>query len=471
MIRRLRWKFVAILTATAAVFLGIIFTTLYFSTKANFEHQSMGILQMELKDSYTPFAGGGRRTDRERPEEREADFPAENETNELGEGTGENGENSLEPGNLENEPAAGAAPETSRRQETETQSPPDRHFPILVAEKRSDGAGQTGGNRIYHLEEADISSLTSLADAMPEDLGILKELNLRCLRGPTGPDGTTRYVFADIYQEQYALRSQVFHSAVIGVLSLAAFFAFSILLSRWITRPIDQAWKMEQQFVSDASHELKTPLTVILSNISLLKQSPHIQDGNDRLRIDHIHSEAGRMKQLTEGLLQLARSDYQGQPAASSLTPVDFSYLAESCISTFEPLAFEMGKSISGAIEPDITVKGDEGKLRQLLSILLDNGCKYSAEGTSIEACLKREGSEAVLTVANEGTPLAPEELGQLFHRFYRADPSRGSVTGFGLGLSIAQCITAEHGGKISASTDGVKRNFFTVRLPLKKEG
>ena len=73
--------------------------------------------------------------------------------------------------------------------------------------------------------------------------------------------------------------------------------------------------------------------------------------------------------------------------------------------------------------------------------------------------------------MANEGTPLAPEELGQLFHRFYRADPSRGSVTGFGLGLSIAQCITAEHGGKISASTDGVKRNFFTVRLPLKKEG
>ena len=177
------------------------------------------------------------------------------------------------------------------------------------------------------------------------------------------------------------------------------------------------------------------------------------------------------MKQLTENLLTLARGDCAGSPPAESLVPVDFSFLTDSCISTFEPLAFEMGKSISGDVQPDVTVRGDEAKLRRLLSILLDNGCKYSRPDSCIQVQLKKEGQDALLTVTSAGTPLAPEELRQLFHRFYRADPSRGTVAGFGLGLSIAQSICGEHRGKITASTDGRESNTFSVRLPLCRKG
>ncbi len=413
MIRQLRRKFILIMMTISVLFLSAILLTLYYSTKASYEHRSMGMLQMALKESY---------------EMRQQD-----------------------PFSSEDVPP-----------------PPEKRVPVLIAEKKPDGTVHILHGQALPLDEQDLLSLISRAESSLSEGGIFPDQGLRWLRGRTGPDGTIRYAFTDTYPEQDALRGQLIHSLIIGILALAAFFTLSVFLSHWATRPIEQAWKTQQQFVSDASHELKTPLTVILANISLLRQSPHLTDDTDLQRVDHIASEARRMKQLTESLLLLARSDDSVRmPAPSSFVSVDLSYLAESSIATFEPLAFEMGKSISGEIEAGITVKGDESKLQQLVSILLDNGCKYSREKSSVLARLSRDGADAVFTVCSEGTPLTSDEISQLFHRFYRADPSRGTVAGFGLGLSIAQCICTEHGGKISASTDGVSTNTFTVRLPL----
>lgn len=429
MIRRLRWKFVTILMAVISLFLVIILTTMYYTNKMGYEQRSMGMLQMALQDSREP--------------RRDPSFSG-------GETGGE------------------TAPEPRPDQDRQSAGPPAQdRFPVLVAEQDGEGNVRILLNRIYQLDEDDVGSLIRQASQQNRRGGILTRQSLRFLLDPDFPDGSVRYAFADISQEQYALRWQIIYSFIIGFLALAAFLAVSVWLSRWATRPTEEAWQAQQQFVSDASHELKTPLTVILANISLLKQSPGITDRDDCMRIDHIDSEASRMKLLTESLLTLARSDGSSRKKTEDFTPLDFSYLVESCVSTFEPVAFEMGKSICSHIAEKLTVNGSEAKLRQLADILLDNGCKYSRDKSCIQVNVKQEGSEAVFSVTTEGPPLRPEELKQLFRRFYRADPSRGKVEGFGLGLSIAQAVCAEHKGKITASTDGVGANTFTVRLPL----
>lgn len=174
------------------------------------------------------------------------------------------------------------------------------------------------------------------------------------------------------------------------------------------------------------------------------------------------------MKQLTESLLTLARSD-SGQETAVC-APVDLSFIVNSSLMTFEPLVFDMDKHIIYDIEASLHVNGDEKKLRQLSDILLDNACKYSLDKGSIRVTLKKSGTkEALLTVSNEGTPLTKEEIRHLFLRFYRADTARSNIPGYGLGLSIAQSIVSEHGGRIDVSTDGSRVNSFMVRLPLQE--
>ena len=140
-------------------------------------------------------------------------------------------------------------------------------------------------------------------------------------------------------------------------------------------------------------------------------------------------------------------------------------------LAAFEPVAFEMGKNITGEIEDGIMINGDESRLRRLTDILLDNACKYSRDGgrilVSLSRSLKRAKPEALLCVASEGVPLSEDELKRIFQRFYRSDPSCGQIGGYGLGLPIAQAIAQEHRGTIWAESDGEGKNSFFVRLPV----
>ena len=238
----------------------------------------------------------------------------------------------------------------------------------------------------------------------------------------------------------------------------------SILLSRWATRPVEKAWRQQRQFLSDASHELKTPLTVILSNAELL-QSAHLDERPARWS-DNIRSEAGRMKSLVEEMLTLARADNAVRTAV--LEEVSLTDVAADCALSFEPVAFEAGKPLEEDLAEDVTVLGDREKLRQVVAILLDNAVKYGAAGGAITLTLRKTDRQARLTVANPGEPIPQEQLRRLFERFYRADDSRGEQSGFGLGLPIASTIAAEHRGTLKAESDAVSTRF-TLTLPLKK--
>jgi len=322
----------------------------------------------------------------------------------------------------------------------------------------------TGGT-YSGLEDTD--ALTAiLTDCLSQeaDEGSLPGYALRYLRQDDGL--YTQIAFVDISLETAALRQMMASYLRIGLLSLLLLAGASFLLSLRVTRPVERAWRQQRQFFSDASHELKTPLTVILSNAEMLETSD-LPERESRWR-DNILSESRQMKTLVEEMLALSRTeDAQRKPTVAD---VDLSDLSEDCALAFEPVAFEVGKPLSWDVTPALTVSGDGEKLRRLLSILLDNAAKYGAPGEGIVLSLRAERSQAILSVANGsgGHPIPPEELPRLFERFYRADASRGEQSGFGLGLPIAQAIAKEHHGALRAESDE-QATRFTFTLPLKK--
>lgn len=338
--------------------------------------------------------------------------------------------------------------------------------PILVLEISPEGTVQILKNTLYTSETPDTVSLISQVEASGQEFGKLPQEHLRFLKDHAGADGIMRYAFGDTYSEEQSLQRQITSSLLIGAGAFLSLLIFAVWFSGWAVKPVEEAWKRQRRFAADASHELKTPLTVILSNAGMIAASSELKDPEDRRRIGYIQAEAGRMKQLVEELLFLARSD--AGRLAEEKTTVDLSFLIESCALTFEPVAFDQGKQIETDVEAGLMIEGEEQRLKQLAEILLDNACKYSEPDSTIRVSLKRSTEKKLrITVTSRGTPLTKEEQRQIFERFYRADPSRGKTGGCGLGLAIAQEITRLHGGTIRAESDGVRENRFLVELPI----
>ena len=293
--------------------------------------------------------------------------------------------------------------------------------------------------------------------------------SLRYLR-EDAEGGAVRLAFADRTWERENLLALLRTCLLVGLLGLACFFVISLLLSTLALRPAERSWQQQKQFVADASHELKTPLTVILANAGiLLAHSGDMADGQ-RKWVEYIQAEAQRMKSLVEDLLFLARSDDRRSPLR--LQTVSFSDLAWEALLPFESVAFEAGVALDSQITPDLELLGDPEQLRRLVAILVDNAVKYAGPRGSASLILRPQGDEAVLSVHNTGEPIPPEHLPRLFERFYRTDSDRArSQGGYGLGLSIAKSIVDGHRGRISVSSSAISGTLFTVRLPLPGRG
>ena len=320
----------------------------------------------------------------------------------------------------------------------------------------------TGGTYADLEDTEELAAILTDCLSQEQSQGTIDGYNLRYLRQDNGL--YQKLAFVDMSMEQATLREMMGSYLQIGAAAMLLLLGVSILLSRWATRPVERAWRQQRQFLSDASHELKTPLTVILSNAELL-ESAQLPERPARWT-DNIRSEAGRMKSLVEEMLTLARADNMVRTAV--LEEVSLSDLAADCTLSFEPVAFEAGKPLQEDLAEGVTVMGDREKLRQVIAILLDNAVKYGAAGGAITLTLQKTDRQARLTVANPGEPIPPQQLRRLFERFYRADASRGEQSGFGLGLPIAATIAAEHKGTLKAESDAASTRFILM-LPLKK--
>lgn len=275
-----------------------------------------------------------------------------------------------------------------------------------------------------------------------------------------------RIAFVDLTQEQSTLTSLARNLAFVSLGTLAVFFGISLLLAQWAVRPVEKSWKQQRQFVADASHELKTPLTVILSSLDMLEQYGESEPEKKQRWLDNVRSSSLQMKTLVEEMLVLARSDNATQQV--TMAPCSLSDVVEDALMLFEPLAFEQGKTLEEDIDPHIQVTGDAGLLRRVVDIYLDNACKYSPTGSVIRVSLKEEGRRALLSVHSQGQPIPRDQLERIFERFYRADPSR-TQEGYGLGLAIATELAKLHHGRVWAQSDDTGNTFF-FSLPRSRE-
>ncbi len=333
-----------------------------------------------------------------------------------------------------------------------------------------DGEGQILLALSYNaaVDQADVTRAVSAARSTGKPFGRLPELGLRYRVEQTGR--LTQIAFADLSWEQAAARQQVLSAGLIFAVAAACFFAVSWFLSRWLVRPVEESWQRQQQFVADASHELKTPLTVLLADADILLAHQDETVGSQRKWVEYIQEEGLRMKGLVQDLLFLARGDAQGwsPPRQDALSLSD---LCQGCALSFEPVAFERGLTLSSAVSSGVTVTGSEDELRRLCAILLDNACKYCDPGGTVTLTLEK-GERAVLSVHNTGQPIPAQAQPHLFERFYRADAARSrSQGGYGLGLAIAAAITQGHRGKIDLHSAPGEGTAFTVTLPLSKKG
>lgn len=298
-----------------------------------------------------------------------------------------------------------------------------------------------------------------------EQSGVLEEYNLRFYRrvSLTGEC----IVFADMTSEQATISNLIRTCVFLGLVGFLAFFAISLFLARWAVKPVAQAWEQQKQFVADASHELKTPLTVIMTNTELM-QDPACDEDSRQRSTENIHAMCRQMRGLVEGLLELARAD--NGTARMQFEVLNWSQLVEEELLPFEPLLFEANLLLESHIMPSLPVFGSSQHLRQILNILLDNAQKYSQPGGTVYVSLVRQGGHGLLTVSTPGKALTPEECKQIFKRFFRVDQVRHMSGSYGLGLSIAENVVRSHKGRIWAE-GREDRNFFYVQLPLRDGG
>ena len=335
--------------------------------------------------------------------------------------------------------------------------PQQVRLPYFVLKTDAFGNLVAIGSSDYDLTDRTfLRMLAAAAQASQDAIGEIPEYSLRYCRV------TGSVIFADISSERQTLRSLVRTGAVLGALGLLAFFGLAVLLANGAVRPVEEAWKQQKQFVADASHELKTPLTVILTNTELL-QSPEYDETQRRAFLSGIDAMAKQMRALVERLLELARAE-NGQTAHVS-APCDFSQIAQNSALLFEAALFERGLTLQTQVEPGIMVSGDSRQLGQLVEIYLDNARKYASGGTVTVALSRCGKSRCRLSVTNEGAALSPQALREIFRRFSRADAARTRDGSFGLGLSIAQAIAQAHRGTVWAeSREGL--NCFFAELP-----
>ena len=336
----------------------------------------------------------------------------------------------------------------------------EARVPCFVAEVLPSGTVRVSGSNYYDLQDEDtLLPLVTAALSADADSGVLRTQHMRYLR----LEGAiaVRIAFMDSTFEQATLRALVRVCLLIGAAALLVLFGLSWLLSGFVTRPVARTWQNQQQFLSDASHELKTPLTVILSSADLLKTSAQPEQ---RQYVDNISVESRRMKALVEDMLTLSRTE---SGRAAPFAPLDLSDLVTDAALRFEPVAFEAGHPLQYDIQNGASLSGDRQQLDQLLDILLDNAVKYAAKDAPIRLTLDISGKNAVLAVEDPGDPIPPDKLPHLFDRFYRVDDARTGAGGFGLGLAIAQQIVRRHKGTITAASDA-RATRFTVTLPLR---
>ena len=353
-----------------------------------------------------------------------------------------------------------------------TQEPPDMPDGITPQPDRSD-PGRRGGpftaetpfaTRFFVLRFQNDGALvqadlTKIASVTEDDTAVY--LNAAVKKG-TGygycgsyrfyvtdtDDGQHLAIFLDCYQSLRAVRTVLVWSLAADALCTLLVLGLVVLLSRRAIDPVVRSAEQQKQFITDASHELKTPITVIATSLKVLEMEVGRQKWIDKAR-----GQTEKLTSLVNSLVTLSRMDEEESPLKKEPFPI--SDAVRETAESFTELAASGGHALTVDVAPDLTCCGDEYAVRQLVSILLDNAVKYAAPDSPISLALSRSRRGVTLSVSNRCEDAEHIDTSRLFDRFYRADPARSGGNGFGIGLSIARGIAEGHRGSIAAAIDG----------------
>ena len=293
--------------------------------------------------------------------------------------------------------------------------------------------------------------------------GFLLDYSLIYVKGQSGGKNYASITSLEILTDNARSITRISGMILFGCLIL--FVALSYFLASVAIKPVKETWDSQKQFIADASHDMKTPLTVILANTEIIKSREGETVENVDKWLDSTKDEAERMRRLVDSMLELSSTEVSEEKIV--LSDIALSEITERTVLQMEAVAFDKSVNIDSNIANGITVKGNEDSLSRLLHILIDNGIKYSLPGSKLTVTLSKSGRYARLSVMNEGSYIDEEDLPHLFERFYRGDKARSDGGGFGLGLAIAKNLTQSMGGTISAENKKDVGAVFTVSFPM----
>ena len=330
-----------------------------------------------------------------------------------------------------------------------------RYFSVLLDE--TGAVVETDTGQIAAVDEETAVDYAVQILAQDTQAGFLKDY--RYLISQEGTD--TRVIFLDCGASMVAFRSTLFTSLWVAAVGLAAVLFLILLFSRRLVRPLILGYEKQKRFITDAGHEIKTPIAIIQADSEVLA----LESGENEW-IQDIQHQIRRLSSLTNDLIYLSRMEEdQGR---GKFLPLSLSQVVTETAQAFQTMAKSQNKSFTIDVQPGLAMEGEEKALGQLVSVLLDNALKYAPEGGEIALALARQGKYFRLTVENTAQGITKELLENLFDRFYRGDVSRGSSQGgYGIGLSIARAVVQAHRGKISAAAKGEDKLLIAVLLPM----
>lgn len=311
-----------------------------------------------------------------------------------------------------------------------------------------------------------VNSLINAVRNIDKPEGILEQYNVRYYYVNT-PRGI-RIVFLDKGYEDQNLRELLISFSILGIIIFIGSLIVSIIISNIAVKPVEKSIKQQKQLISDMSHELKTPITIISTNTDIILSHLNSTIAEEQKWIGYIKEETKHMSELTNTMLYLAKTDeFFKQP---TLKDLNLSNIAYEIALPFESVCFENKKAFDIDISEDVFIKGDETAIKQLITILLDNAIKYSDNNGRIAFSLQKSRNKATIEVINTGEPIPKESIPFLFDRFYRIDKSRSKQNdGNGLGLSIAKRIVEQNHGSISVFSNAIDGTKFTCSFSLLK--
>ena len=274
-------------------------------------------------------------------------------------------------------------------------------------------------------------------------------------------DGSIMYIFLDCERDLNSFHSFFYASILISLAGLLLIFILLMIFSKSAVRPIVESYDKQKRFITDASHEIKTPLAIIDANTDVIEM-----EAGESQWTSSTKKQIERLTFLTEKLVLLSKMDEE-QPRIEMLS-LDLSDLLTDVITSFDAVCASREKEMTTSIEPGIQIKGNADTLRQAFTLLIDNAIKYSNVHGSIHVSCRKKGHSAVLVFENSVEQITPGKHNELFERFYRPDSSRNTETGgFGIGLATVKAIAEAHKGKASAKSEDAHSIEFVLTLPL----